>query len=91
MCCYHDDVDRCECRKPRPGMLFDAAAQLGVILPLSFVVGDRWRDVEAGRAAGCTTILLRQPYSGDVVRADFEAPDLASAAETILRCWEKRQ
>ena len=90
MCCFHDDADACACRKPQPGMLFDAAAQLGVPLPRSYVVGDRWRDIQAGLAAGCTTILLRQPYSGDSVQPHFEARDLASAAEIILENWRRQ-
>jgi D-glycero-D-manno-heptose 1,7-bisphosphate phosphatase len=89
-CCYHDDADACGCRKPQPGMLIDAAARLDILLNDSFVVGDRWRDVEAGKRAGCTTILLRQPYSGDNVQSDFEASDFSEAAEIILRTWEER-
>jgi len=86
MCCFHDDVDACRCRKPQAGMLLDAAERLDIRLQSSFMVGDRWRDVEAGKRAGCTTILLREPYSGDSVRADFEVADLVEAAEIILRC-----
>jgi D-glycero-D-manno-heptose 1,7-bisphosphate phosphatase len=85
-CCYHDDPDGCACRKPRPGLLIDAAERLGIPLRRSFVVGDRWRDVEAGKRAGCRTILLRRPYSGDGVQADFEAADLADAAQIIVSC-----
>ena len=59
--CYHDDADACRCRKPKPGLLEQAAADLGLALAGSFMVGDRERDVEAGRRAGCTTVLLRQP------------------------------
>jgi D-glycero-D-manno-heptose 1,7-bisphosphate phosphatase len=88
--CFHDDADGCACRKPRPGMLVDAAARLDIPLDDSFVVGDRWRDVEAGKRAGCTTILLRQAYSGESVQADFEAADLSEAAEIILRCRKER-
>ena len=90
-CCYHDDIDNCVCRKPRPGMLIDAANRLGVTLQHSFAVGDRWRDVEAGKRAGCTTILVRKPYSGNSVQADFEAADVREAAEIILGCQEKRR
>lgn len=90
-CCYHDDGDNCACRKPRPGMLIDAAERLGVTLPHSFAVGDRWRDVEAGKRAGCTTILVRKPYSGECVQADFVAADVREAAEIILRCQEERR
>lgn len=80
--CYHDDSDACRCRKPQPGLLEQAAAELGLSLASSFVVGDRWRDIEAGRKVGCTTFLLRQPYSGNV-RADFEVSSLYAAAELI--------
>ena len=91
MCCYHDDPDDCACRKPRPGMLVDAADHLGLSLGVSYLVGDRWRDTEAGRRAGCTTVLLRGPYSGgDQAHADFEATDLGEAADIILRCQEER-
>ncbi len=82
--CYHDDADACRCRKPKPGLLEQAAADLGLALDGSFMVGDRERDVEAGRRAGCTTILLRQPHSGDVT-ADAEADSLSAAADHILR------
>lgn len=51
--CYHVDVDNCACRKPKPGMLIDASADYGIDLTESYVIGDRWRDVEAGHAAGC--------------------------------------
>lgn len=50
--CYHDDADACECRKPGPGLLIQAAARHGIDLGRSFMMGDRWRDVEAGRRAG---------------------------------------
>jgi D-glycero-D-manno-heptose 1,7-bisphosphate phosphatase len=82
--CLHDDRDACRCRKPNPGLLERAAADLDISLPTSFMVGDRWRDIEAGRRAGCTTILVRGPYSGDV-QADLEVPSLFAAAEHILR------
>ena len=61
--CPHQDADRCVCRKPGIGMLTAAATDWDVQLDRSFVIGDRWRDVEAGRAAGCYTILLDQVLS----------------------------
>ena len=61
--CFHDDQDACPCRKPRPGMLTEAAKRWAVDLKRSFMVGDRWRDVEAGRAAGCKTILVGAGYA----------------------------
>ena len=87
VCCFHDDDAGCDCRKPQPGMLIDAAKRFGINLRGSFMVGDRWRDVEAGVRAGCSTVLLRQAYSGgERVQPDFEAADLPEAAEIILRC-----
>jgi len=56
--CTHVDADRCECRKPKPGMILQAAKERNIDLARSYVVGDRWRDVEAGRVAGCSTILV---------------------------------
>jgi D-glycero-D-manno-heptose 1,7-bisphosphate phosphatase len=61
-CCYHDDGDGCTCRKPAPGLLIEAAAALALDLSQSFMVGDRWRDVAAGAAAGCRTIFIDNGY-----------------------------
>jgi D-glycero-D-manno-heptose 1,7-bisphosphate phosphatase len=61
--CWHDDVDKCECRKPKPGLLIDAARDFGINLEQSFMVGDRWRDVEAGVRAGCKTVLVDHSYN----------------------------
>ena len=60
--CDHDDGDDCACRKPKAGMLEAAARESGLSLPASFIVGDRWRDIEAGRRAGCTTIFVDCGY-----------------------------
>ncbi|MBI4477891.1 MAG: HAD-IIIA family hydrolase [Acidobacteria bacterium] len=60
--CFHTDEDDCPCRKPRPGMLVDAARDWDIDLSASFMIGDRWRDIEAGHAAGCRTLLVGQPY-----------------------------
>ncbi len=60
--CYHDDADRCACRKPLPGMLLEAAAELAVDLSRSYMVGDRWKDIEAGERAGTTPILIENEY-----------------------------
>jgi D-glycero-D-manno-heptose 1,7-bisphosphate phosphatase len=61
--CYHDNADECECRKPRPGLILDAAAEKQIELGTSFMVGDRWKDVEAGRRAGCRTVLIDNHYA----------------------------
>jgi len=67
--CPHVDADNCECRKPKPGLLVAAAADHRLALSDSYLIGDRWRDVAAGRAVGCTTILL-QP-GDDVAQEAF--------------------
>ena len=83
--CPHDDADGCACRKPLPGMLLQAASRLGLDLEASTMVGDRWRDVGAGRAAGCATVLLGREYSEQVPdRPDVTVRDLGEAAAWIL-------
>jgi D-glycero-D-manno-heptose 1,7-bisphosphate phosphatase len=70
--CPHDDGDSCDCRKPAPGMLIGAAGRLNIDLRRSFMVGDRWRDVEAGQRAGCRTIFIDRGYA----ERQPEAPEL---------------
>lgn len=60
--CFHTDQDQCQCRKPRPGMLLEAARDWEIDLASSYMVGDRISDVEAGKAAGCHTILIGDGY-----------------------------
>ena len=83
--CPHDDADDCACRKPRPGMLVDAAERWQLDLGTSVTVGDRWRDVAAGRAAGTRTIFVDHGY---VERApdepDHVVDSLAAAVDLIL-------
>lgn len=82
--CYHDDPDECTCRKPRPGLIVEAARDLGIDLMSSFIVGDRYRDIEAGRRAGCLTILVGDGY-GELPSCEPDAnlPSLAEAAAWI--------
>lgn len=83
--CYHTDEDGCRCRKPKPGMLVDAAHAWGLDLARSFMVGDRWRDVEAGKAAGCRTILVRGNYVERQAEGfDAVATSLLEASALIL-------
>lgn len=85
--CPHEDADGCACRKPKPGLLLAAARAANIDLAASVMVGDRWRDVEAGRAAGCRTVFVdhgydeRRPAEVDV---DAVAPSLADAVPWIL-------
>jgi D-glycero-D-manno-heptose 1,7-bisphosphate phosphatase len=85
MSCMHDDLDKCHCRKPLPGMLTDAAHSLALRLDRSSVmIGDRWRDIDAGTAAGVSTVLIDRGY-GELLRTppDHTAPNIASAVEWI--------
>ncbi len=85
LCCFHDDADRCSCRKPAPGLLVDAARRRDIDLSESYMVGDRWRDTEAGIAAGCTTIVIDYGYlERQPVRFDAKVASLAEAAAWIL-------
>lgn len=84
--CFHDDADACACRKPQPGMLNDSARRFGINLARSFMVGDRWRDIEAGRRAHCTTILVGSGYGETFSsKPDATFASLADAAEWILK------
>jgi D-glycero-D-manno-heptose 1,7-bisphosphate phosphatase len=82
--CWHDDDDGCECRKPKPGLLQQAAVTAGVDLNGCFMVGDRWRDIEAGNRAGCTTALIGDGY-GETFRSppNYRARSLLEVAQWI--------
>lgn len=84
--CPHDDRDGCECRKPLPGMLLAAADSLDVDLARSVMVGDRWRDIEAGRRAGVTTIFIDNRYDErQPSRPDITGPGLLDVVPQILQ------
>jgi len=84
--CPHDDADGCDCRKPRPGLTLRAAERHGIDLSRSFTVGDRWRDVEAGRNAGTRTVFVDRDYDEALtVSPDATAGGLQEASEWIVR------
>ncbi|MBI3724135.1 HAD family hydrolase [bacterium] len=89
--CHHDPKGvlpelacPCVCRKPAPGMLRRAAREHGLSLPDSFMVGDREKDVECGRNAGCRTVLANASPRESRAAADHDAKDLADATSWIL-------
>ncbi len=83
--CFHDDSDECDCRKPKPGLLLRAADEFGIELCSSFMVGDRRRDMEAGRRAGCKTFLVDYGYDEEPPAAcDFRVGSLIEASRIIL-------
>jgi D-glycero-D-manno-heptose 1,7-bisphosphate phosphatase len=81
--CPHDDADDCPCRKPRPGLLLQAPPH---DMPRSYMVGDRWRDIEAGRAAGCrASILVDYGYDEPLPHEpDARVKSLGEAVDWIL-------
>ena len=84
--CYHDDADLCACRKPKPGLIRAAAERFGVDVAASYMVGDRWRDIDAGLAAGCTTILIERGHDEELRgRPAVIVGSLAEAAAWIER------
>jgi D-glycero-D-manno-heptose 1,7-bisphosphate phosphatase len=85
--CYHPGhgQSNCDCRKPKPGLLVNAAHELGIDLAQSWMVGDRWRDIDCGHAAGCRTIFVDRGYAEELKQTpDFRVKDLAQAADVIL-------
>ena len=88
-CLHHPDAVRhdyrvaCDCRKPKPGLLLQAASDMNVDLSASFMVGDQARDMSAGKAAGCTTVLVSGSARVTVGDADFVVNDLSSTVALI--------
>lgn len=84
--CFHVESDRCHCRKPEPGMILEAARELGIDPAQSFLVGDRWRDVAAGQRAGCKTFFIDCAYSEKRPEKPYVAVNsLPQAAQIILQ------
>ena len=84
--CYHDDADCCDCRKPKPGLIHRSAKALDIALEESFVVGDRWRDIDAGKAGGCRSVWIDSGYAEKKpTNHDYRATSLLDAATWIIK------
>lgn len=86
--CFHPGkgASDCDCRKPKPGMLTRSARELNIDLGASWMVGDRWRDIDCGHAAGVRTIFIDYGYDEALKQQpDFRVKNLLQAAEVILR------
>jgi D-glycero-D-manno-heptose 1,7-bisphosphate phosphatase len=86
--CYHAGTshgDPCDCRKPRPGMVLRAAAKHDIDLPRSFLIGDRWRDVDCANAAGCRAVFVDRGYNEQLRdKPEFRAGNFSEAVAIIL-------
>lgn len=83
--CCHRRGEGCDCRKPKAGMILEAASELGIELSKSFMVGDRRSDIEAGRAAGCGTVFIDLHYAEPRPdRPDHVVNSIAEAADVIV-------
>lgn len=84
--CPHNEIDNCVCRKPKPGLLVQAANELGIDLSKSYLVGDRWRDIAAGQAAGCVNFFIDYSYIEKEPQGAFiRVKSLFEAANLILK------
>ena len=84
--CWHAQDGECDCRKPKPGMLLEAADRYNIDLEISFMIGDRWRDIDAGYAAGCSTIFINRDYKESLQKTpDVFVGSFAEAAEWICK------
>ena len=82
--CYHDDKDNCKCRKPKPGMIIQASKKWDIDVRKSFMIGDRWRDIQAGINAGCKTFFIDNNYKEDkLVEASYTSANLLGAVIII--------
>ena len=82
--CPHDETDACPCRKPKPGLLTEAAFRWQLDLDRSFVISDKWQDAEAARIASCTSLLIQSPWLGSV-HHDLIVTSLAVAVEKVFK------
>ncbi len=82
--CPHDEIDRCPCRKPQPGLFQEAAFKWQLDLERSYVVSDKWQDAHAAHLLGCTSLLLKSPWNGSS-HHDFIVTKLGDVAERIIQ------
>lgn len=89
--CFHDNEDHCDCRKPKPGNILNAADEYQIDLGKSYMVGDRWSDIEAARSAGCgAAIYMKNNYMEKLPQApDLLAGSFSEAVEFILKSGQQ--
>lgn len=89
--CYHDNNDNCDCRKPKPGLILQAAKKYKIDLTQSYMVGDRWKDIGAGKRAGCKTIFIDYQYDESLndLEPDYSVNDVSKIIEITIPNWRK--
>ena len=87
ICCFHDDSENCECRKPKPGMILEAVKKWDIDLSVSYLIGDRWRDIQTAKNIGLSSILIKYDYDEKKINANFECNNLKEAANFILKIY----
>lgn len=89
-CCFHDNIDKCNCRKPKPGMLLQGQEEFSLDLRHCYMIGDRTGDIQAGRSAGCFTVFLDRDYDEQKPDppADFTCNNLEEATSWIIKKTE---
>lgn len=94
--CPHDQMDNCDCRKPKPGLLLQAKQKYQLDMEACFMIGDRWTDIDAGKACGCKTILVLTGRGQESLEqaaersADHVARDIFEAVDWICSLEIKR-
>ena len=89
--CYHDDYDNCKCRKPKPGLLLEASKKWDIDLKKSYMIGDRWKDIEAGKRAGCKTIFIDCNYKeAKTKNPNFTTDSLLNSVHIIEKLQDRK-
>ena len=83
--CTHDDADNCNCRKPAPGLFFQAAEKWKINLQQSYMVGDTWKDAEAAYNAKVEFLLLNKDYN-----SDYRSPQRINNLKEIIKLTDRR-
>tara|TARA_B100000686_G_scaffold287263_1_gene312616 strand:- start:60 stop:590 length:531 start_codon:yes stop_codon:yes gene_type:complete len=83
--CWHGLDNECDCRKPLPGLLFQASKKWQIDLKKSLIIGDRWRDIDSGHAAGCKTIFIDYKYDEELnIQPDYSATSIQDATQWVI-------
>jgi len=80
--CPHDDIDNCDCRKPKPGMIIDLSKKWNIDIRESWLIGDGEKDIKTGKSAGCKNILIKNEYNKNI-EANHKVKSIKDAVNII--------